>query len=613
MTKEEFILYISKDNPGFYKTRKSHIKKVAPELLKEIEVFLTSNNIQPINFNDGLKYYLNNVKDQNTCTCGKIIKFGSSFCSNTCKKKNIHIVLEKSKSTLKEKYGEDSPLKIKQFKEKFKQTSIDKYDVEHPSENNNVKEKIKNSNINTYKDPKIREKLGNSISKAYKENGDNIIEKRKISNFKNYKEYKILTSKSVLKTKDTLKRKYNVSSPFKIHNDTYEKAKMGSINFFNKKENKEQCIRKRINTIKSKYGSIDNMNKRVFEKKKHKILDNLRNYGLKDEVIKYNKIGFITCKCDKNHIYEASLQLIRDRLNKNNPTCTICLPVNKNFTSSGEQELFDWLSQYVHCERHNRKLMNGSEIDIYIPEKNIGIEFNGIYWHSDLFKDKNYHLNKTLILKDKGIKLIHVLEDQWTYKKDIVKHRILSQLNLIRRKIGARECNIKILDSKIANDFFENNHLQGKTKASTYVGLMYKNELVSAIAVGKRKIGKNKDNNFEILRFCNKLDTNCIGSFSKLFKHIKKEYKGTFISYSDLSWGEGKVYENANFKLLKYSKPNYWYFLDNKRYHRYSFTKNNLVKLGYNENKTEKEIMDEDVKALRIYDCGNAVWEYKNL
>ena len=133
------------------------------------------------------------------------------------------------------------------------------------------------------------------------------------------------------------------------------------------------------------------------------------------------------------------------------------------------------------------------------------------------------------------------------------------------------------------------------------------------MSIGKRKIGKNKDvSSFEILRFCNKIGVNVQGAFSKLFSYICKTYPGDYISYADLSWGEGNVYKHAGFEFIKYSSPNYWYFIDNKRFHRYTYRKSELVKLGYDSNKTEFQIMNEDVKSLRVYDCGNAVWKYIN-
>ena len=42
------------------------------------------------------------------------------------------------------------------------------------------------------------------------------------------------------------------------------------------------------------------------------------------------------------------------------------------------------------------------EKDVYIPDY-LALEFNGLYWHSEFGKDKNYHLNKTLLCKEQDI------------------------------------------------------------------------------------------------------------------------------------------------------------------------------------------------------------------
>lgn len=611
MTKEEFINYISNNNPGNYKKRKVHIKNVAPEILGFIDDHIKNNALTPINFNDSINYYINDCAIQNKCVCGKIIKFNYIFCSNKCKNENIHEVLNKSKATLKKLYGKESPLQIEEFKNKFKDTSKQKYGTVHPSQNKEIKNKIQETNKITYENKDLRNTIGIKVLNAYENNREDIIDKRRQTNYKKYGEYKTLTTNSVNKAKETLKHKYNVSNPFNVHEDTYEKAKLGSIDFFSKNENKESAIRKRIETITKKYGSLENMNNVIFEKRKTKIFSDLRNNGFTDDIIDYNKnnIGSLLCKCKYSHNYEISFRLLRYRLSADDIICTECSPPLTTYVSNGEIELYNWLSEYVYCKRNNRSILSGQEIDIYIPSYNIAIEFNGIYWHSDLFKDKNYHLNKTLILKDKSIQLIHVWEDQWNNKKDIIKGRLLSILNKTQLNIGARKCVLKEIESKIANEFYENNHLQGKTKGSLHVGLFYDNELISALSVGKRKLGKNKEDNVEILRFCNKIGVNCAGSFSKMFSYIKSKITGKFISYADLGWGDGSVYKHAGFNLLKYTTPNYWYFIKGERYHRYAYTKGNLIKKGYDKNKTEKQIMDEDIKALRVYDCGNALWE----
>jgi len=144
------------------------------------------------------------------------------------------------------------------------------------------------------------------------------------------------------------------------------------------------------------------MNEIVFNNKKERILKNLKESGVIDNIIKieYNNLGYVKCRCHKcNQEYNISLRLLRDRTNHNDITCVICSPPVQ-WRSNAEIELFNWLNTYISCEKNNKKILKGSEIDIYIPEKHIAIEFNGIYWHSDLFKDKNYHLNKTLFLKN---------------------------------------------------------------------------------------------------------------------------------------------------------------------------------------------------------------------
>jgi hypothetical protein len=357
------------------------------------------------------------------------------------------------------------------------------------------------------------------------------------------------------------------------------------------------------------------MNEYLFNKRKDKIIQDLVDFGVTDEIIKYeyNRLGFVTCRCKEcNHEYETSLQLLRNRTQSNSVCCTICNPPYSRI-SSAEDEIYNWISEFIDCERHDRKILNGLEVDIVIPSKNLAIEYNGIYWHSDLYKDKNYHLNKTLFLKQRDITLIHVWEDLWDNKKDIIKNRILYKIGKGMINIGARECSIHEISREEANIFFERNHLQGRTIPFKCVALKKDGEILSCIAIGKRSIGKRIDKKFEILRFCNKIGYNIMGGFSRLFNHVYKINPGSYISYADLSWGEGEVYRHAGFNLVRYSKPNYWYFIKGKRFHRYTYRKSELVKWGYDKNKTEFRIMNEDVKAIRIYDCGNAVWEFKEI
>lgn len=277
-----------------------------------------------------------------------------------------------------------------------------------------------------------------------------------------------------------------------------------------------------------------------------------------------------------------------------------------NSISILENELSEFMVTLgIKFEKNDRTILNGKELDIYIPSKKIAIEFNGLYWHSEKYIPKDYHLNKTLECEKLGIRLIHIFEDEWLYKKEIVKSRLKNLLGLTEIKIYGRKCQIKILDNKITNNFLNKNHIQDKCVSKIKLGLYYEGELVSLMTFGKRKILNNSD--WELIRFCNKLDTTVIGGASKLLKYFINNYKpDKIISFADRRWSSGNLYNNLNFNLIKCSPPNYYLYNDNLkiRESRIKYQKHKLVKMGYNKNLTEKEIT-EKMKLYRIYDCGN--------
>jgi len=271
-----------------------------------------------------------------------------------------------------------------------------------------------------------------------------------------------------------------------------------------------------------------------------------------------------------------------------------------------EKEIKEYIKTLnIVFEENNRKILN-NEIDIYIPDHKLAIEFDGLYWHSELFKDKNYHLNKTEKCEKQGIELIHIFEDEWLYKKEIVKNIIKSKLGLINNKINASDCEIKeINDNKLIRNFLENNHINGYIGSEFKIGLFYNNELISLMILNKK---------YEILRFCDRNDIIVIDSMSKLLKYFINYYKpNLIIMFVDRRYDSGKRYEVLGFTYKEKTRPNYWYTTCSgkiiKRNHRFKYKKNILIKQGYNSNKTEHEIMLEN-NYLRVYDCGKTKYEY---
>ena len=262
----------------------------------------------------------------------------------------------------------------------------------------------------------------------------------------------------------------------------------------------------------------------------------------------------------------------------------------------------------------DKDILYGKELDIFIPSKKIAFECDGLRWHSEIFKDKMYHLYKTLKAKQASVSLFHIFEDEWVLKNDIVKSRIKSILGFNDNVIYARNCKIRGISEGKAKNFLERNHLQGYVHADYSYGLYYKGKLVCVASFGyyRTNLGqKRKPREYELLRLCSSPNITITGGASKLISFfIKRKKPKRIISYCDLRWSDGNVYEKIGFELTHISKPNYFYVINNVRKNRFNYRKDKLVSEGFDPNKTEHEIMLER-GIYRIYDCGCKVYEMK--
>lgn len=362
-------------------------------------------------------------------------------------------------------------------------------------------------------------------------------------------------------------------------------------------EKYEKAVATKYTKNNGKYESNETKLKRIISAKKHyekfvKILD----FNYQDECV---------CQCLKcNTIFKSLYSTIRTRILANINPCTNCVPFNyHNSQSKAEKELLSYIkSIYEDTIIENaRNIISPKELDIYLPNRNLAFEFNGLYWHSELYKAADYHIAKTKACLQKGIQLIQIYEDDWLYKQDIVKSRIRGLLSLNDR-IFARKCKIREVDLTEANIFLDNNHIQGSCNSKFRYGLYYNDELVSLMTFGKSRF----TNDVELLRFCNKKYTNVIGGASKLLKHYLKMHNevSKIISYADRNWSKGQLYEAIGFKLAGETAPSYYYIVDGIKQNRMNYQKHKLVDEGYNADKSEHEIMLAR-GIFRIYDSGN--------
>jgi hypothetical protein len=297
----------------------------------------------------------------------------------------------------------------------------------------------------------------------------------------------------------------------------------------------------------------------------------------------------------------------------------------RGFNSKPEMEIFNYVNSLVPdvkkhwiCGNNINKKYNISriELDVYSPSLKLAFEHNGVYYHSDKFiknkTNKNYHLNKWNICKDNGIQLITIWGDDWIYKKNIVKSIINYKINNVQNKIYAIKCTIKLVDTNESKKFLTENHLQGNCISSIKLGLYYNDELVSLMLFSKRKI--NNHNQFELLRFCSKINIIVVGAASKLFKYFLINYNQInqkIVSYANCDISNGSLYKRLGFKEIGHSKVNYWWVNHNIKIHRNNFMHYKLVKQGFDPNKTENEIMRERGYS-KIWDTGNLIYVYQN-
>lgn len=282
--------------------------------------------------------------------------------------------------------------------------------------------------------------------------------------------------------------------------------------------------------------------------------------------------------------------------------------------SKYEAELIRILGEkFNNIITHDRDILQGRELDIYIPEIKIAIEFNGTFWHCNLQKYRNYHQDKTIDCAKKGIRLIHIFEYEW--KNPDIKNKLINMLVKDTIKIGARHTYIKEINTSIEKEFLDKYHLSGYASSSVKLGCFKKDthELLGVMTFGKPRF--NSDYEYEIIRLCWRDDVQVIGGLNKLFKYFLNNFNPkSIMTYSDISKFTGNCYSKIGFKTSANSitEPNYkWVSLNSDIVlTRYQTQKQKLVDKGFgNSNQTEDEIM-EQLNFVKVYDSGNILLEW---
>ena len=288
------------------------------------------------------------------------------------------------------------------------------------------------------------------------------------------------------------------------------------------------------------------------------------------------------------------------------------------WTSKGETEIKEFIEGlgFEIYKGKNRKLLEGKEIDLIIPSVKVAIEYNGLYYHTEnMGKNSVYHLNKTLACNQLGYKLIHIFEDEWVVNKELVKSKLKHILGVSDGvKIGARKTFINKISKEDKSYFLDESHIQGNDKSDIFYGAYYGDILVGVMTFNsKRNMTKNIDGEYELSRFSTRQGYTISGLASKMLKQFINDYlPKSIISFADRRWtadSNNNMYINLGFELVSILKPTYFYYNSKfnryKRYHKFSFGKNNIKKKynGIDITKSESELTKE-LGFSKIWDCG---------
>lgn len=403
--------------------------------------------------------------------------------------------------------------------EKRKQTNLEKYGVDNPSKTDEIKNLI---SLKNKENKEIRvQKTKQTKKEKYNNENYNNVEKGKLTkkiryNNENYNNRE--------KCKQTFLEHYGVENIFQ----TTEFIERNKQHLFDEKNYSDEF-------------------KRVFDNKEEAIkLLNNSSYSYYDLTLLFNAPYYV-------------VQMWATRLE-------IKSLINMKFEGKShyEDELVIFLNSLgiSNIIRNSKDFLDNQEIDLYLPDYKIGLEFNGTFWHSDLYKDSDYHYNKSLKAQQKGIRLIHIYEYEWLdpNQKEKIKDLIRIATGKIQNRIYAKNCDIRLITNQEAKILNEKNHLQGHRNAKVTYGLFYKGELVQLMS-----FSHHKKYQWEIVRGCPSSNNIVIGGVSKLFKHFIEDYNPDEIfSYSDFNKFDGNSYEKLGMKFIGYTGPDMKYMVNNK-------------------------------------------------
>ena len=526
-------------------------------------------------------------------TCGSIIPVKNSevgavrvYCGRGCI--NHEELNQKRKETSIERYGVANPSSLPETRQKVRNTNLQRFGVDVPQKSEVVRKKTEQTNLGRYgmKTP-------------------------------------LQTKEIKVRIKQTLIAKYGSENPMGVP-EFVAKARETSLKNWGFEAPMQSDIvkaRQRQSIINS-YG-VENVAQRHLPAEILAMLDDPTALkGLYDSLGSADAVA---------RAIEVAKRTVVRRMHEHG------IPLDNN-TSSLELRIRSFLDSLgVDYTPNDRTALDGKEIDILIPDHKIGIELNGLYWHSynplSEFvgpKESNVHSAKHEKAKMNGIKLLQFFEDQINnpVKFEIIKSIIKNHLGMSKR-IFARKTRIAEVDSKTSRRFLEENHLDGAALAKYHLGLYASLDgdeecLIAVMSFGQSRFERDKAA-WEVIRFATLRGHSVVGGGSKLINHFRRfiEERGLvvskLVSYADKAIGDGESYRKMGFEegFVQSSADvpaGYFWVVRGARHHRQRYQRHKLERLhkegilpNYDSAWTESEVMFNNGHR-KLYNVGYRRW-----
>lgn len=495
-----------------------------------------------------------------------------------------------------DKPEEEKQEKIKKIKEKKKsKTDEEKQEIinkwkqswnrKTKEEKSEIKKKIW-ANRTEEERQKIKDKLKENWDNKTEEEKQKIKEKYKKTCLEKYDcENPFQNEEIKRKIKQIISEKYNCEHPLQ-NEEIKEKVKE---TWENKTGEEKQEIK---NKIRESWNNKTEEEKQEITDKWKKNWDNKTDEEKKEIKEKTRRTCLEKYDCENPFQNEEIKRKIKQTFTEHFEQGLI----KPSFTSKPEMEIKEFLKELGFKEgvdfKKNKSVLKGEELDIYLPNYNIAIEFNGVYYHRFPLKERSYHYNKLSQCREKGIDLINIWEDHWKNKKEIIKDIIKHRLKKSTCHIQARKCEISEVDNKTYKDFCNQYHLQGYRPATVRLGLYCNNDLKQIASFNKCNAFHKEE--WEWIRGCVSSNNLIVGGANRLFKYFVKNWKPqSILCFSDNNYFNGNGYQKIGFELV-----------DEVKYDKFYVEPNSFKRIARNPFKYQ-ELM-EKVKNNKLFLCYGA-------